>query len=169
MRCRTWVHPLGSTPFVYKNSKSILTIINQLNCIIQCNTIQYNCEWNTLETDKIVCWYILQTVCTRIRPGRKMGLGQIQTVWHSDFFLKEEIYTYIYKLIQSSRRKISGKFVRACARLYSTPYSRGILNTGLNTDLFLMVANRVYPDEIQCVTASNQGSQNLILSRLVCF
>ena len=29
---------------------------------MQYNTIQYNCERITLETDKIVCWYILQNI-----------------------------------------------------------------------------------------------------------
>ena len=39
----------------------------------------------------------------------------------------------------------------------------------LNADIFLMVSNRVYPDETQCVAASNQGPHNLIICRLVYF
>ena len=74
---------------------------------MQCNTIQYNCEWITLETDKIVCWYILQTVCTRIRPGRKSGLGQIQTVWHSDFSLRKK---YIHIYIQTDYKAVAEKY-----------------------------------------------------------
>ena len=39
--------------------------------------------FNSLSTI-VVCWWLLQTVWTQIRPDNMSGLIRIQTVWHSD-------------------------------------------------------------------------------------